>query len=633
LSETAVGGGDAVEPNAKRAIAPHSVATDPPWKRGGDFVLLGVLFGVATGVGEFALRWFIASVLHQPSHHDFGIDLLWMLPTANLLLLGGVGAVFGVASSRWRGDWLARGALAAFTAAAVLAMLLHFRMLHEVVSAILSVGVGVRFADVIAGRLERIRHVARRLTWPAVATVGLIAFSMFVSRALIERRAVSKLGTAPANAANVLIIVLDAVRAPSLSVYGYARRTSPELERFAARSVKFERAIVTAPWSLPSHASMFTGRYAHEMSADWDVPLDGTYPTLAEVLRNRGYLTAGFVANNFYGKPEFGLNRGFLHYESRKFSVWAIIATSKLGDALVRAFNRLTNSYHRPSRMAASEVNGRLLDWVPSRGSRPFFVFVNYFDVHTPYVAPPPYNRLFSAVEPPTREMREGHRKTSAELEGLRDAYDQSISYLDSQLGILLKELDTRGVLANTLVIVTSDHGEEFGEHGWAGHGNGLYLPGLHVPLLISFPSRIPAGRVFDDPVTLRDLPATVLDLLALGTGGGLPGNSLASRWRPTESTGRISESPVLAEVTSPENAPSWYAVAKGDMESIIVGKHHYIRNGDGREELFDIVADPWETKDLAGAQKANAELSIARHALDSAIRTTRRAVADDRKP
>ncbi|HYN81242.1 MAG TPA: sulfatase [Gemmatimonadaceae bacterium] len=633
MSEAVVDGGDAVEPNAKTASAPHSLASDPPWKRGGDFVVLGVLFGVVTGLAEFALRWFIAFVLHQPSHHDFGVDLLWMLPAANLLLLGGVGAFFGVASTRWRGDWLGRAALAAFTAAAVLAMLFHFRMLHEVVSAVLSAGIGVRFADVIGGRRDRIGHVARRLTWPAVGAVGLIAFSMFVTRALMERRALSKLGPAPANAANVLIVVLDAVRAPSLSVYGYGRRTSPELERFAAHSVKFERAIVTAPWSLPSHASMFTGRYAHELSADWDVPLDATYPTLAEVLRNRGYATAGFVANNFYGKPEFGLSRGFLHYESRKFGFAAIIATSKLGDALVRAINRLTTSYHRPGRMAAPEVNRRLLDWVPSRGSRPFFVFVNYFDVHTPYVAPPPHNRLFSGTEPPTREMREGHRKTSAELEGLRDAYDQSISYVDSQLGILLKGLETRGALANTLVIVTSDHGEEFGEHGWAGHGNGLYLPGLHVPLLIAFPGRIPGGTVIGDPVTLRDLPATVLDLLAPGRQGGLPGNSLASRWRSTESVPGIPVSPVLTGVTGPENAPSWYAVAKGDMKSIIVGKNHYIRNGDGREELFDIVADPWETRDLARAKNGNAELAIARHALDSAIRTGRRVIADDRVP
>jgi arylsulfatase A-like enzyme len=107
---------------------------------------------------------------------------------------------------------------------------------------------------------------------------------------------------------------LDTVGAEAVSTYGYARETTPNLDRFAATGVQFERALSTAPWTLASHASMFTGHYPHELSVAWDKPLDETFPTLAEALRARGYVTGGFVAN-YYCSFEFGLNRGFTHYE------------------------------------------------------------------------------------------------------------------------------------------------------------------------------------------------------------------------------------------------------------------------------------------------------------------------------
>jgi arylsulfatase A-like enzyme len=595
-------------------------------RRVSDLVLLGMLFGLFTGLAEFALRLFIAYMLHQPSHHDFGVDLVWMLPASNALVLGCVGIFFGIVSTRWQDDRLLRIAVAVFGAASAYAMLLHFRSLHNIVSIILSVGVGVRLGDILARRPARLNSIGRRLTLPAIGVVALTAFALRATEAVKERRAFASLVAPGTNAPNVLLIVLDAVRASQLSAYGYARRTTPKLERVAQRSVLFQNAIVTAPWSLTSHASMFTGRYPHEMSADWDVPLDATHRTLAEALRDRGYRTAGFVGNNFYGTPEFGLSRGFLHYESRKFSLPSIFASGKLGGAVVRGFNRLTGSYHRPTRMAGSEINRRIFEWLPTSESRPFFIFVNYFDAHEPYVAPPPYNRWFTGTEPPTRRVREGHRNTPAELSGLRDAYDQTLAYLDSQVGALLSELERRNLLANTLLIVTSDHGEEFGEHGWASHGNGLYLPVLHVPLMISFPGRVPDGIVVAEPVTLRDLPATVFDLLGPGGDANFPGHSLASSWAPSTGTGGMPRSPVLSEVSSPGNAPSWYAVARGEMKSIIVGRHHYIRNGDGREELFDIMADAWETTDLANTPQGRAVIVTARAALDS---STRRNVGD----
>lgn len=632
MKREAVNGLVEVEPNANVASAPLSVPPGQAWKAPADFARLGMLFGLFTGLAEFAVRCIIAYGLHHPSHHDFGIDLLWMLPFANLVSFGILGLILGIVGMRWHGRLLPRVALAAFVAGGVYALLLHFRSIHEIVSAILSIGVGVRMADLLDDKSNGLQRLVRRATWPALAALVLAAFAFRATEALTERRTRAALSPAQANAPNVLVIVLDAVRAPELSAYGYERRTTPQLERLAKRSVRFERAIVTAPWSLPSHASMFSGRYAHEMTADWDVPLDETYPTLAEVLRDRGYVTGGFVGNTFYGSPEFGLSRGFMHYESRKFNFTAMVATSRLANALLRLGNRVTNGYYRPSRMNALEINRRLLDWLPSRESRPFFVFVNYFDAHEPFVPPAPYNRAFRDTEPSTRRVREGTHKTAAELQGLRDAYDQSIAYVDSQLGALLDQLERRGLLSNTLVVVTSDHGEEFGEHGWVSHGNGLYLPALHVPLVISFPGHVPEGAVVEDPITLRDLPATVLYLTA-GNQRNIPGNSLSWRWSPAPDSTRMTMSPVLSEVRSPRNNPSWYASARGDMQSIVTGRHHYIRNGDGREELFDIVSDPWEAVDLAKTESGKAMLVTARAALNSATRSGAHTVPADETP
>lgn len=579
---------------------PSGLLVDEALQKPSDFLLLAIFFGVVTGATELASGLFAWAVLGVPFHYDLRLDMLWMVPLADLILFGILGSLIALARIRWRGDRFTQVVIASLSTAAVFTVLLHSRSINHPARILLSIGIGVQLGHTLGGRLTGLRRFVRIVTWPAICVVLATAFAFRATQIVREHRTLANLAPAARNAPNVLIIVLDAVRAADLSLYGYTRSTTPNLGRLAANSVVFERAISTASWTLPSHASLFTGRFPHEMSADWDIPLDATYHTLAELLRDRGYSTAGFVANQFYGTPEFGLNRGFAHYESQQSSVGQVLVSSKLGTALVRLFNWLTRGYYVPGKMSASEVNRRIVEWFSGRGSRPFFVFVNYFDAHAPYVSPPTYDHLFLTAEPPTRAIRVGRRNTEADLRGMRDAYDGSIAYIDAQLGILFRYLESNHLLSTTLIIVTSDHGEEFGEHGWVSHGNGLHFPSLHVPLLVSFPGRVPGGVRIVDPVTLRDLPATVADLLGFGVEIGFPGRSLALYWGSARDSLRAPESPLLSEVNRPRNSPEWYAVAKGDMRSIIVGRHHFIRNGDGREELYDIVADPWETTDLS---------------------------------
>lgn len=203
---------------------------------------------------------------------------------------------------------------------------------------------------------------------------------------------------------------------------------------------------------------------------------------------------------------------------------------------------------------------------------------------------------------------------SAAEIDSERAAYDGSIAWLDSELGKLFEALGARGRLDNTIVVVTSDHGEQFGEHGLMDHGNSLYRPLLEVPLVIVWPGRVPAGVRVDTPVSLRDLPATITDLV-FGQ-PTLPGRSLAGLWDDSS----MIPSPLLSELQEGIRSPEWLPVARGDLESLVVDDHHYIRNGDGREELYDLSADPEERRDLVGSEAAGPRLAILRARLEALL-------------
>ena len=599
-------------------------------QRAADFVLLGSFFGLVTGVAELISRLFGGWVSDRPFRNHLGLNILWTVPVADVIVCGLLGLLVALAMTLRGGDKLTRGALCGFAAIATDALIPYSLRLHWIALVLLSVGVGVQIGGFLSRHSHGFWRFVRLATLPASCLVIVTALTIRATEVMAERRVRADLGPPPINAPNILVIVLDAVRAEDLSIYGYARSTTPNLDRLGERSVVFDRAISAAPWTLTSHGSIFTGHYPHELSADWDVPLDSSYPTLAERLRDRGYLTGAFFGNDYFGVPEYGLGRGFAHHESRKLNFSGVMRTSRFVSYLVDRFNVLTHSYIRLGRRNAAEINQLVLKWLPERESRPFFVFVNYFDAHDPYLPPAPFALKFSVTEPPTREIRSGERHTEVETRGMRDAYDGAIAYEDAQLGVLLGELQRRGHLANTVVLVTADHGEEFGEHGWLGHGNGLHLPALHVPLLISFPGQVPGGVRVAEPVTLRDLPATVIDLLRSAGAAAMPGRSLAFYWDSTSKAYGLAASPLLSEVNRPSSPPAWYAVAKGDMRSIIVGTQHYIRNGNGREELYDIVMDPWETADLSRTEAGKASLNGLRETLRSALSLGVRSAASD---
>lgn len=584
----------------------------------GEALRFAVWSGLLTGIGELShagLRKFVHRVpLFRPP------EILWMTPVMTALMFA---AVILLLTAADRGRWRRLRGQIVVGVCLGLALLSGFWLLprlHRAASLLLAAGIAFRLSGPGARLLPTFDRLARRTLPALLGAVFLAAAVPLVRARMAEKSAVAALPAAQAGAPNVLLIILDTVRAMSLSLYGYPRPTTPELERFAARGTLFTRAISAGPWTLPSHASTFTGREAHELSTDWYVPLDATYPTLAEQLRDAGYNTAGFSANVWYASREMGLGRGFLHYEDYRRSLAELMVSASIPRVLRGEYVRkLGREDDMPDRKSAEDINTAFLGWLDQEGNHPYFAFLNFYDAHTPYLPPESFAGQF---ETGTARLSHAPDRTSAtaqpdsvRVREAQDSYDAAIASLDHQLGQLFRELERRGTLDNTVVIIAADHGEEFFEHGVPEHGNSLYLPSVHVPLMIVWPNHVPAGLRVTSPVGVRQVAATLMDLLGRGAQSPFPGPSLTRTWVTPDSA---FEPPIFNQLGHATGLPAWYPVSKGDMFAVLFGGLRYIRNGDGAPELYDFDHDPAERFNLAGDSTHRATLDSLSHMVDS---------------
>lgn len=579
-------------------------------------LVLGTWFALLAGLADAILYFVTGVLLHRYVH--LSPHLVWISPASNVVLFALPGLILW-ALERWRPAryWpFATTFLFAFLAAWGLST--YATRVHPAAALVLVLGIAIQTARVILAHPARTRRVVSYSLPTMAALVILGGLALTGWERIRERRAVASLPPAAEGAPNVLLVILDTVRAMNLGLYGYPRRTSPELERFAKRGIVFDLAISASPWTLPSHATVFTGRWPHELNANWRTPLDATYGTLAEALVRHGYATAAFVANDFYASRESGLARGFQHYDDLHFSAGRILLGSALGRFLTDRVQapQWFGYYDQIGRKRARDVNSEMLDWLAHRSgeNRPFFAFLNYYDAHDPYIAPAPFDTLFDKRRV-SAHPREDPFIPLTQIEVVSDvaAYDESLAALDHQLGLLLSELDRLGALRNTIVVITSDHGEELGDHGLMRHGKSLYLQELHVPLLVSFDGIVPRGTRVQAAVTVRDLPATVLDLARaadVGVEGGsrLPGRSLARFWNRDATAGDSMHS-VISEVRYAPTRPRWEPASRGDMASIVDGKRHVILGGDGVLEMYQIDADPHEQRNLASSPEVRDDI------------------------
>ena len=487
---------------------------------------------------------------------------------------------------------------------------------------LLALGVAAVFARWMQSHELKLMAYWKR-TAPWMAAAGILIFALVQGGArYAERAALAKLPVAPADSPNVLVIIVDTLRADHLSAYGYSRPTSPNIDRLAAEGALFQNAVSAASWSLPSHVSMLTGRYQFEHGVgdvdgtpirDSKIPPLGGYPSLGEALESLGYRTGAFSANRSYFTANLGFERGFQHFEDYFHSTSDSLVRTTFGGQLAGLYlkatrnstvARILRSWGWDSlldanfegagglsgahvRKRAGTVNQEVLDWIDRGGEgHPFFAVLNYFDAHNPYGGPPNYPK---PAWPQSTSI---------------DQYDDGVKYIDDSVGALMTGLVKRGLTGKTMVIVTSDHGESLGQHGLAYHGHSLYHELIHVPLVLWYPGHVPPGTRVSSPVANSAIPATVMDILGERE-HKFPGRPLNGYWGsagpPADSAGELSE---LAEehFLEPEDEGADKRIplgTTGAMKSILGDRWHLILHKKFGNQLYDWVNDPTESKNL----------------------------------
>ncbi len=358
---------------------------------------------------------------------------------------------------------------------------------------------------------------------------------------------------------NILLISIDSLRADHLGAYGYPRATSPAIDALAAEGVRFEHVMSSSSWTLPSHATLFTGlpMAAHGCSSKHP-RLTPAARTLAEQLGDAGYRTAGFWSGP-YLHPVFGLDQGFDDYVScANFGYYKDKQAGGQGRANTQSHRDVTNP------KLTESVLQWMRDWKAESSSAPFFLFVHMWDVHYDFFPPAPYDTLF---DPDYQGPMDGTRMrqvpgkllAAADMQHSRALYDGEIAWTDQHVGQILGELEALGWKENTVVVVTADHGEEFWERGEFGHRKTLFEESVRVPLVLRLPGGAHAGAVVPDPVGLLDIAPTLLALAHrahITNPDLLPGQSLlplieesktskprtrfAELWRPQAGASRV---------------------------------------------------------------------------------------------
>ncbi|MGD2176300.1 MAG: sulfatase [Anaerolineae bacterium] len=466
---------------------------------------------------------------------------------------------------------------------------------------------------------------------------------------------------------DIVLIVLDTLRADRMSCYGYERETTPYVDALAEDATLFERAIVPGQWTIPSHASLFTGEYptTHMTTQIYD-RLGEDMVTLAELLRDAGYKTVGFCNNPLLGVVDNQLDRGFEEFYNYG---GALPNYPDISESRPKAWGRFVERYTRLMRRITApiqnqfahnnlllriamhplivplwqhsanfkgntkrslrDVVGQLRACRRSKSRRPIFTFINLMETHLPYRPPARFIQKFAPYYEEDREAQDFMRNYNLEHYSwmipltkplsqladrtLNDLYDAEVAYLDRMLRRLLKDLNRPRVRDNTLVIITSDHGEGLNNHDFVGHSLVAYDDLVRVPLVVRYPKLYPAGKRVPSVVSTRRVFHTVLEAAGISPNGTEPdcalvdseGLSLTRALDPGSSQEEI----VFAEAYTPDTL---LALMENENPAAIEtfrcrsmrraayeGRHKLITVGDEPDELFDVIDDPGETRNL----------------------------------
>jgi len=385
----------------------------------------------------------------------------------------------------------------------------------------------------------------------------------------------------------VILVSLDTLRADHLGCYGYSRETSPHLDALSKDGALFENVYAQSSWTLPSHTSMlFSLNSASHQVYYNDQRIDPSLPSLASLLQQAGFIPYAFTGGG-YVSSIYGFAKGFHWYEEPAGGRHAPLARDEAQKLAIYASN-----------------------WIKRNKDKPFFLFLHTFQIHGPYDSPPPWNKKFLtenskwtriALRQYLESTENGPSFTPEEIQNVIDLYDAEILYTDATLiKSLIDTLRSSGIYDNTLLIITSDHGEEFYDHkGWL-HGQTLYEEQLRVPLIIKFPHSQFKGKRLQPKVRLIDILPTVMETLKLPYQARLfEGKSLLPVLKGQENKDRVFISDLARkEVKNP--CPALIATNQGDLKVIVEKAVDSIKN----MEIYDLAQDPQEQKNLLRSKR-----------------------------
>ncbi|MBN1335732.1 MAG: sulfatase [Deltaproteobacteria bacterium] len=469
------------------------------------------------------------------------------------------------------------------------------------------------FAAIVVGVVLVLLVLALRVrrTGLVALAVLLVLAGLGVSVAASRRSPVDR-PRAPEGAPNVLWVTLDTVRADHTSLHGGRART-PALERLAAEGLSADLAFAQIAVTGPSHATALTGvgPWKHGLLLNGR-PIPEHLTTVPEILRQAGYVTGAFVSAQVL-EGRAGFDRGFDLYDDD----FSLLKGS--GDLLAaRTWDRILRRPDTVVERRGDRTVGEAIRWLAVQ-PEPWLLWVHLFDPHGPYEPPEGFREAYFQSDPrpsdrpPVTDLPGVAPYLKASLEGITDpawvvaGYDGEITYADHQLGRLVGLLDARGLADRTLVLVHGDHGEDLGEHGvWFDHGDFLYDPSLHVPLVLRLPGRIAAGTRVADPVELTDVAPTLLDLLGLPVPDTMEGRSILKPGARLQSRGLCFDRPAneAARERGEILGPTWRAA------SLRSRGHLFIRREAPavEDEWYDLVADPEGLRDVLSERVADPE-------------------------
>ncbi len=465
-----------------------------------------------------------------------------------------------------------------------------------------------------------------KLTAGIAAVLPLILLSMPEIRTALQEEEESNVvrGTPKPGAPDVLFIVMDTVRAQSVSAISYERDTTPNLKKLAEDGLLFEQATAAATWSLPAHASLFTGTFPSFNNAhDETRYLDDRLPTIMETFAGAGYETLCFSANPHISDA-FGLTRGFSYSDL----AWMAGPGARQFSFIYRTLDYFGIGV---TDKGGAEVVGNIQEWMDDRpkDGPPAFVFVNFLEAHFPFHQLPG-EYVYAFQDRPMSELRDagqiafgvqfGRQLTEAEADQIRgplvDLYDGGVKYTDHLVGQVIDEWRSRNLLDETIVVVLADHGEVVGEHNAFGHVTPMLEQDLRVPLVFRYPPKITEGKRVSQPVSTVGTYATLLDL------AGIPEPTLTAPDGSTATTLQIGSllaaaagdltagQPILAERFEEHMLAARFAEGTGNGKGPLTNPHgryrsyrsgdlKFVRHSSGDETLYDLAADPGENIDL----------------------------------